>query len=944
MNKDALKLITVNRDAVAVNRGFYYQYLTVLSKWVEHYIARNDELVHTEVGDDIKEVGGSLVFTQVKCYTGSFSFKSTEVQKALFNFFGLYLEEKENNPDLRFVFQTNTRVSSKEMLLGKWISEQAVLSTSVEADCIRKTREIVHAELKKIRDRHLSASGITPERKAYIKSTFAGLSAELSDTLFSDFVARIQWDFSEQAPEVAVDLLYSQVYALLKDPVFEDKPANMLMEVFLSEIYRCSQLKDAGQRVVSRPLMQAILLRKTEELDQYRNVRFLDLLDERFSSIYRSLNEMQLEIQGLKKQVEEQRVDTVPQLITAVPFINADAVLQRETEVVGLHEQLISVKHLAITGSGGMGKSTLAKYYAQQYHEQYDHFIWLDAAPGILKSVIYQEDIQDHLGIQIAKPDNEEKVFREFLRKINTLDGRNLLVVDDFNDERYLNDIRSLKNWQVVFTTRKRLAQVENFALTKLSFASAVKLYRQHEATKEASDITFNDFFEAVEYNPLIIEIAAKTVHNALDQDLASFTALLKNQSLDDEELEIDIEVDPDGHSRLLHILKKTFDISGLDRDDAYFLEFLSTLPSDVKISDLVTWYGKDFAAKNKVAFVNLANKLHQKGWLERNGDDIYLHKILQESILYRIRAEKSFILLMYQITWLSHRLREGISGNYNQALQFLRYGESILTKVREQDRESIYQPLLVVENEVLNVYTWIIGQTNTIPRLESLLARSVAYLGDDDAFIGIIHNNLGMAYGEKRNFPAAEKELLIAVDLLKKHHKGSETQLMYAMCNLSMLYIQTGNLVKFQSCFDEAMAFRRKHQLFNDPSFPVQCGMLGFAQQSVGNYKEAIRLYGIAVQAHQLLSSDKKNDLNLILYLNNLSYSSFRDNQQDRAFTYINQAIFHLERLTVKNDNKLFAILLQTLIEIVEKVGDREELDKLLAALANIKNGSKSN
>ena len=87
MNKEVLELLSVNRDAYAVNRGFYFQYLCVLKKWIGNFVNGENIKVFTEVDEDIKEVGDKLVFTQVKCYSGKLSLVSKEIEKTVFNFF-----------------------------------------------------------------------------------------------------------------------------------------------------------------------------------------------------------------------------------------------------------------------------------------------------------------------------------------------------------------------------------------------------------------------------------------------------------------------------------------------------------------------------------------------------------------------------------------------------------------------------------------------------------------------------------------------------------------------------------------------------------------------------------------------------------------------------------------------------------------------------------------
>ena len=45
MDKELFDLIAVDRDAIATNRGFYYQYLCVLKKWITNFIKGDDKVV-----------------------------------------------------------------------------------------------------------------------------------------------------------------------------------------------------------------------------------------------------------------------------------------------------------------------------------------------------------------------------------------------------------------------------------------------------------------------------------------------------------------------------------------------------------------------------------------------------------------------------------------------------------------------------------------------------------------------------------------------------------------------------------------------------------------------------------------------------------------------------------------------------------------------------------
>jgi len=73
MDESILRIVTNTKDAVATNRGVYYQYLCVLKKWIENFISNTHTDIYTEVDDDIKEIGERLIFSQIKCYSSSFS-------------------------------------------------------------------------------------------------------------------------------------------------------------------------------------------------------------------------------------------------------------------------------------------------------------------------------------------------------------------------------------------------------------------------------------------------------------------------------------------------------------------------------------------------------------------------------------------------------------------------------------------------------------------------------------------------------------------------------------------------------------------------------------------------------------------------------------------------------------------------------------------------------
>ena len=156
MEDQFLKFFDSNKDAVFTNRGFYYQYLVVLKKWITNFINESDVITFTEVDNDVKEVGEVLYFTQIKCYSSTFSFASSELQKAVFDFFILELKYKSLFGEQKFCFYTNTSVAKKEKLLLSWIAEPTLSDAKLKDMAVKKVREIIKDEFNIRKNKKIS--------------------------------------------------------------------------------------------------------------------------------------------------------------------------------------------------------------------------------------------------------------------------------------------------------------------------------------------------------------------------------------------------------------------------------------------------------------------------------------------------------------------------------------------------------------------------------------------------------------------------------------------------------------------------------------------------------------------------------------------------------------------------------------------------------------------
>jgi hypothetical protein len=953
MEKQLFELISIDRDAIATNRGFYYQYLNVAAKWVHNYINDLDIDTYTEVDDDLKEVGDELVFTQLKCYSSVFSFTSPEIQKALLNFFALYLQYYSQVDILNFNFKTNTALGKREKLLKAWIIKQPPTQKDVLNLCTSKVSEVLLGQIKKIRTRNLSNKKLSLTDKEILKLNFQKLNNKVQNPeLIADFIEKIRWDFGDIQPEESVKALVTQITEQLANPIFEGRPVKLLLEALLSEIYRKSQLSDPKQRKVNNSILNSILTAKDDEFSAYIDIRLAALFNIRLDIIENNIKDIRTALDGTVTIVNEQRElleklvkdnfqkkIAVPQYITKIPHIDPSTIVGREDILTKLHEIMSNQQHISINGDGGMGKSTLLKLYACRFKNEYDHIIWLNAGAGLVDSLVVNSELATNLNAPILESDKFSERFDMILGKLGVLPGHNLLIIDGYSKvEIQMGELRSLQNWQIIVGTRLRLQGWKALSINALSFEFAKTLYFSFGYQQNATDSQLKILFNLIDYNTLVIALVARTIHYSFDLSLEMVIKHFEEQSLDAENLHIDLPDESGESLHLLKILNKTFDLSNIEPMDSFYLVFFALLPlEDTNFEDLIDWFGKASEKHNRIALTNTINSLHAKGLIERSGKQITMHKMFRDSILYQERKdEDAFFIQSHNIDCLAMRIKEGADHSLSEALRFLKFGEAILATIKEPYRKAVYRKLLQLENEVLNIYNWINKENDMVARWENLYDRAEKHLPKNDELLGIISNNYGLALATDGKWEQASPQFERAISILQSLDERVLPQLFISLCNLCSLFIQAKDLKRFNDCFDIIQDLRAKHNMWNDISVPIQSQILGSFNYEMGNFPEAIKLYNLAINLHHELPKENKNDAYLVIYFIKLGESYLMNKELDKAEKVATIAISVFSKLNAESLG-LLPVILNLVITISELKGDHQKAEKLKEALKNI-------
>jgi AAA+ ATPase superfamily predicted ATPase len=165
----------------------------------------------------------------------------------------------------------------------------------------------------------------------------------------------------------------------------------------------------------------------------------------------------------------------VPARLTNLPPISPEDLVGRAAELAGLADLLdASTRRVLLDGLGGIGKTTLAKAFAQAHAARYRHVLWIEQSGSLVSSLVNHPHLALNLGLSFAEVENESVRFNKITSALMQLSpGPKLLVIDNA-DESILDgqpaaSLPAPPDWQVLVTSRYRLAGFKEFTLNELT-------------------------------------------------------------------------------------------------------------------------------------------------------------------------------------------------------------------------------------------------------------------------------------------------------------------------------------------------------------------------------------------------------------------------------------------------------------------------------------------
>ena len=432
---------------------------------------------------------------------------------------------------------------------------------------------------------------------------------------------------------------------------------NKLGKGVLEEYNRAIKLK---KRIIffQKKCTKSIEDFSVDELNQYKELKVFikdikeNKSDKIFVNEYDHLDTLEIKLRKCLENLYGNTEDIRPvysdkiQLNTIIPHNNN--FVGRIDEIKEIGQFLDSYKYVAIYGMGGMGKTSIAAKYCEDAANKYDKIIWLPFHINLEETIMSLEACYNY------KNDGNFLKFGDIVTYLNSIEGRKLLVVDNFDvnkediNKRVDEIIKYFSTYRILFTTRTNLDSREEdiylYNLVELKREESILLFKKYYKND------FNDyqvtleqlsyFLDAISGHTLITELVAKTLRNHFSINMSEIIGYIKHENDFDNTTSVSVKWH-DTQLAISDVSSALYNKRLLSDEESKILEILAILCEeniDVRYLMVIV------SPNNRKKFEDLINRLTTNGWINKYGFMVSCHRILADIILKDAKIESTTI------------------------------------------------------------------------------------------------------------------------------------------------------------------------------------------------------------------------------------------------------------------------------------------------------------
>ena len=537
---------------------------------------------------------------------------------------------------------------------------------------------------------------------------------------------------------------------------------------------------------------------------------------------------------NLPPHIIPQKLTPQTGLANDINFIGRKEELQKIDELLNQNSML-----LLLNGIGGIGKSTLASYYLNQKKDDFDYYGFVQVNENIKLSLV--SAFRTSLDLKSEKIDD---LFVEVMNKLQNLEGKKLLIIDDIKDMDSqideLNTLMTLKNsnFQILFTSRETREYIPQYFLDIMSREDAIELFLKYYPTNEIDKV--DKILKYLDYHTLFIELTAKTLKQRkrtlnLDKMIEKFAngefSSIKKNRIESFNL----------------FLSNLFSNDKIlqDKENILFLKRLSVLPSiEISFEDLY----KFLVCNDEERLEDFLIELVDNGWLIESNNKYKFHQILKEFVWDNLLLSFDDIEIVVDnyINILKNRNIKIVLQNRDNIV-FFESLRILFERIKSENSKIIDYFIFLG-----NLYFYSIGDYIEATLLYSQAGQIAQKILPESLILAEIYTLIGMAYIES-----------------------------------DMLDLDTKRFL------DESIRIKEKFLLVKDTNLAFSYDILASYYKAIGDYQNASIFYSKALNENKKL---KEENLDTASSYNNLA-EIYRINGD-----YKNAEKFYLKSLEIKS------------------------------------------
>lgn len=575
---------------------------------------------------------------------------------------------------------------------------------------------------------------------------------------------------------------------------------------------------------------------------------------------------------------------TVPKILAGTAGLIGDIDFVGRKEELKKIEKLLNQDStlLLINGIGGIGKSTLASYYLNQHKDKFDYYGFIEVGEDMKSS--FASALLTSLNLQTEKIDD---LFNEVMNKLQNLEGKKLLIIDDIKDitkqEDEIDTVITLKNsgFKILLTSREVKENIPQYFLDIMSLGDAKELFLKYYPTDEIDNV--EKILEYLDYHTLFIEKTAQTLRNKsrlTPKDLKE-----KFESGEFSKINIKRKESFDKY------LNELFNFERLDEEEILLLKQLSILPSiEIELENLEYIF-----QRKDEDFEELLNYLVEKGWLSSIDGDYKLHQIIKEYILEHHSPTFEDIHIIIDYFNKDDSTDPEYAVNNKKYIQYFNSISKIVDKYKDEEIFRFYNNMGHLYRHLGNFK----ASLNNFKKVELFIKKNYAQMNIN---LAAIYTNQALVYVEMEDYSKAlslhNKSIEIKEELLKEEDESDHINMLNISLatsynNLAELYSQQGKtLDKAFKFYQKSLKIRK--ELLGEDNFATATSYRNLGQYflKVEDCKEALSNFNKALEIREKILNQNHPYIAQSYSDLALGYSCLGEEHEDQSLEFFMKAL----------------------------------------------------